>query len=171
MHFAVYGTHRNCASQEHIPSVIVTHSNDLLMSPDAPVWLLRWTQLTIMRYWWVSFSIMASEVSCWAGLSLIWVIGNNMSQSKTSTFLYVKHYIRCSARLSVRPSTFYFVHQRMHRSSDQLRFVDFADDTTVLHPTVTLTVFMHQWTGNWQELITGSGPTDFLWTLVKLHIW
>ena len=27
---------------------------------------------------------MASEVSCRAGIGLIWVIGNNMSQSKTA---------------------------------------------------------------------------------------
>ena len=52
-----------------------------------------------------------------------------MSQSKTS-FLYVKYYIRCTARLGVWPSTFSFVHQ-WHASSDQLRFFHFADDTTV----------------------------------------
>ena len=32
----------------------------------------------------------------------------------------------------------------MHRSSNQMRFVHFADDTTVLHPTVTFTIFMPQ---------------------------
>ena len=34
----------------------------------------------IITYWWVSSCIMASEVSCSTGLSLIWVIGNNTSQ-------------------------------------------------------------------------------------------
>ena len=40
-----------------------------------------------------------------------------------------------------------------------------------LHLTVTLTVLMPQWTANWYKLITGSRPTDYLWALVKLHIW
>ena len=53
------------------------------------------------------------------------------------------------------------------RSSNQMPFVHFADDTTVfasdsninnVHATVN------------RELITGSRPTDFLSTSVKLHI-
>ena len=102
----------------------------------------------IMRYRWVSSSIMASEVSYWAGLSLIWVIGNNMSRSKISAPLcQTLHKVFCNVQCWA--STFLLYINDMHRSSDQLRFVHFADDTTVLHPTVTLMVFMPQWTGNW----------------------
>ena len=41
------------------------------------------TQL-IITYWWVSFCIMASERSCSAGLSRIWLTGNKTSQSETA---------------------------------------------------------------------------------------
>ena len=40
----------------------------------------------------------------------------------------------------------------------------------LLLSTVTLTMFIPRWPVNWWELISGSRPTDFLWTLVKLHI-
>ena len=59
----------------------------------------------------------------------------------------------------------------MHRSLDQLRFVHLPTIQQFLHPTVTSTMFMPQWTRNWYQLITDSRPTNFFWTLVKLHIW
>ena len=60
------------------------------------------TQL-IITYWWVSSCIMASEVSCSAGLSLIWVTINNMYQSETAvplcqTLHLVFHKARCWAQ-------------------------------------------------------------------------
>ena len=57
----------------------------------------------------------------------------------------------------------------MNISSNQIRFGHLVKPQ-FLHPTVTLTMFIPQWTGNSEELITGSRLTDFLWTLVKLHI-
>ena len=52
---------------ENLLSVIVTHSNNLLMSPDTParVWHLRWTQLTISMWctinllsaWWAEWQL------------------------------------------------------------------------------------------------------------------
>ena len=59
----------------------------------------------------------------------------------------------------------------MRRSSDQLRFVHFADDTTVfasdsdidnVHDSVNRELVG---VDNWLK------TKDFLWTLVKLHIW
>ena len=73
---------------------------------------------------------MVSEVSCSAGLSLIWVTRNNMSQSKTAVPLshplhWVFHKHRCWAKY------FFLYINDMCRSSNQMRFVHFADDTTV----------------------------------------
>ena len=45
---------------ENLLSVIVTHSNDLLMFPDTPaqVWYLQWTQLTISM--WCSSNLLTA---------------------------------------------------------------------------------------------------------------
>ena len=43
-----------------------------------------------------------------------------------NSFIYVKHYSRCSARLGVGCHI-----NDMHKYSNQMRFVHFADDTTV----------------------------------------
>ena len=74
---------------------------------------------------------MASGVSCITGLSLIWVTGNNMSQSKTAVPLcklwhWVFHKVWCWALYF---SLLYI--NDMYRSSNQMRFIRFADDTTV----------------------------------------
>ena len=123
----------------------------------------RSTQL-IITYWWVSSCIMAWEVSCSTGLSLIWVTWNNTSQSKTAVLLsqtlhWVFHKARCWSQY------FFWYINYMYRSSNQMRIVRLADDTTVcasdsdinnVHATVN------------RELVR---PTDFLLTSVKLHIW
>ena len=53
-----------------------------------------------------------------------------MSQSKSPIPL-CQHYIRFSARLGVEPSTFLMNVNDIHKSSNQMRFVHFTDDTTV----------------------------------------
>ena len=66
----------------------------------------------------------------------------------------------------------FFLLYDMHRSTNQIRFGHFSDDTTVfasgsagmdkVHATVN------------RELVTvnaGTRSTDFLWMLAKLHIW
>ena len=54
-----------------------------------------------------------------------------MSFSKTPVPLYVKHYIICSPGISVGPCTFSLCINGMHRLSNQMRFFDFVDVTTV----------------------------------------
>ena len=54
-----------------------------------------------------------------------------MCLSQKLQLLYVKHCIRCSVRLGLSPGLFLLQINDMHRSSDQLRFVHFADNTTV----------------------------------------
>ena len=114
---------------------------------------------------------MASEVSCCAGLGLIWVTGNYMSQSKTSvplcqTLHWMFHKVQCWAQ-------FFFFCISMTCMDPQIRRVSFTLLTIqpFLHQAVTLTMFMLLRIGNWYLLITGSKPTDFLSTSVKLHIW
>ena len=85
---------------------------------------------SIMRFWWVSSSIMASEVSCWAGLSYLsnrkqYVSVKNFSSSMSNITLAV---LQGSV---LGPVLFLLYINVMHRSSDQLCFVHFADDTTV----------------------------------------
>ena len=94
-----------------------------------------------------------------------------MSQSKTPVHLqYIKYYIRCSAGLGVAPSTFFCISMTRVDPPSRCALFILLTIQKFLHPTVTLIVFMPQWTGNLQELVAGSKPTDFLWTLVKLHI-
>ena len=45
--------------------------------------------------------------------------------------LGIKHYIRCSARIGVGRGLFLLYTNDMYRSSNQMRFVHFADDATV----------------------------------------
>ena len=54
-----------------------------------------------------------------------------MPQSKLQ-FLSVKHYIRYSERSVLGPVLFLLYINDMHRSANQMSFVHFADDTTVL---------------------------------------
>ena len=90
-----------------------------------------------MRYWWVSSSIIALDVSRWAGLSLIWVIGNNMTESKTPVPLCQT--LRCCyARLSVGPVLFLLCINDMHRSSTGRLFFILLTIQQFLHPTLTL---------------------------------
>ena len=56
--------------------------------------------------------------------------GYSMSQSKTAV-PHVKHYIGCPIRIGVGPSTFFLHIYDMYRSPNQMRFVPFADDTTM----------------------------------------
>ena len=93
------------------------------------VWHFCYSWQLLMTYWSVSTCIMASEVLCRACLNLIWVIGNNLFQSKTAVPLcQTVHY--CLARVMLGPVHFLYIND-MHRSSNQIRFVDFADDTTI----------------------------------------
>ena len=103
----------------------------------------------IMRDWWVSSSIMASELSCWAGLNLICGISNNMSQSKTPAPLcQILHWVfpkgRCWAK-------YFFFWTSMSCIDPQTNCALFILPTIqqFLHPTVTSTMFTPQWTGNW----------------------
>ena len=59
----------------------------------------------------------------------------------------------------------------MHRSSNQMRFVHFADDTTVFASDSDINYVHPLWIGSCRGLITSSRPTNFLSTSVKLHIW
>ena len=71
--------------------------------------------------------------------------------SQKLQILYVKHNIRCSARLKVWPSTFSLVYQCHAYVDPQTRFVSFIFVTIqqFLRPPVTLTMFMPLPTGNW----------------------
>ena len=90
-----------------------------------------------------------------------------LSNRKQYVYVSIKN---CNSSMS--PVLFILYIHDIYRSSNQMRFVHFADDTTVfLHPRVTLRISVILWIGNWYVLLTGSRPTDFLSTLVKLHIW
>ena len=58
----------------------------------------------------------------------------------------------------------------MYRTSNQMLFVHFAEDTTVFASDSDINNVHATVNRSWQALITGSIPTDFLSTSVKLHI-
>ena len=73
---------------------------------------------------------MTSEVSCSAGLSRIWVTGNNVSiKNCNSSMSYIT--LGVPQGLVLSPVLFLLCINDMHRSSNHVRFVHFADDTTV----------------------------------------
>ena len=106
------------------------------------------TQL-IITYWWVSFCIMASEVSCSTGSSFIWVIGNNTSQSQTvipqcQTLHWVFHKGRWWAQ-------YFFFSISTTCIDPQIRcvLVILLMIEQFMHLTVTLTMSMPLWIGSW----------------------
>ena len=73
---------------------------------------------------------MASEVSCSTGLSHIWLTGNNTSESKTAILLSnIRLGVPQGSVLGPVLSILYI--NDMYRSSNQMHFVHFAEDTTV----------------------------------------
>ena len=77
----------------------------------------------------VSSYIISAEMPCSTGLSFIWEMGNNMSQSKTAVPLsqalpWVFHKDPCWAQYIL------YIND-MYRSSNKMRFGHFTDDATV----------------------------------------
>ena len=93
-----------------------------------------------------------------------------MSQSKTAvplsqTLHWVFHKVQCWAH------NFCVLYiNDMYRSSNLMRFVHFADDTTVFASDSDINIVHATVNGALVGADTSSRPTDFLSTSVKLHI-
>ena len=115
---------------------------------------------------------MASEVSCRAGLSLIRVTGNNTSQSKTAVPLcQILHKVFVLQGSVFGPALFILYINDMYRSSNQMYFVHFADDTTVFASDSDINNVHAAVNRELVGVDNFSRPTDFLSAIVKLRIW
>ena len=77
---------------------------------------------------------------------------SNRKQSvstKKLHFLYVNHYITCSARLDVGQVLFLLYNNDIYRTSNQMRFLHFADDTTAFASDSDINNIHATMTGTW----------------------